>query len=275
MNLEQATFWRNFSGKVCTVFSLLLLLSVLDGLVALFRHPPNLLEVLPGESRDISGYLRTETSDLSSLLFESGSELLTVSFMEVGKGYWLGGNTWRGQVSVDGSSPPGDMSVTIRQAGDPSGKPLMVYLVRVYRDVEAMRKAAKSLVRRYANLSPWMLLAAMVPLVLLGLLANYALASRRDQLLAECGRAEIYHVLREADGWRVSFGLGKEHGLEQGTRVTILDKLGAPVCSVEVDQVFEKDAKALVPADCTVKLGFVVEVEGWQDARAGLTPTRG
>lgn len=262
MRLDQATSWRNMSGKICTVFSFLLFFSVLDGIVALFRHPSNLLYMLPGESRDISGYLRTETSDLNSLGFESGSELVKVSFLELGKGYWLGGNTWRGQVSVDRGFPAGDTTVTIRQVGDSSGKPLVVYQVRVFRNAEAMREASMSLIRRYGSISPWMLMAAMVPAVFLGLLVNYLLSTRRDQLLAELGEAEIYHVLRVADGWQASFGLGRDHGLEPGTRLTVLDKDGGAVCGVEVDEVFDKDAKAMVPADRTVKIGYVVRWEG-------------
>lgn len=263
MKLEQATSWRNLSGKICTVLSFLLFFSVMDGIVALFRHPPNLLEVLPGESRDISGYLRTETSDLKTLHFESGSELVKVSFLDVGKGYWLGGNTWRGQVSVDRNVPPGDVTVTVRQVGDPSGKPLMVYLVRVYRDAEAMREASKSLIRRYGNISPWILMAAMVPAVLLGLSANYLLSTRRDRLLADAGEAEIYHVLGLGDeGFLVSFGLGTAHGLKPGMALTVLDRAGNHLCSIEVDQVFEKDAKAKVPKECSVKIGHVVRLEG-------------
>lgn len=263
MKLEQVTSWRNLSGKICTVFSLLLFFSVMDGIVALFRHPPNLLDVLPGESRDISGYLRTETSDLRTLHFESGSELVDVSFLEVGKGYWLGGNTWRGQVSVDKNVPPGDIPVTIRQVGDPSGKPLMVYLVRVYGDAEAMREASKSIIRRYWNISPWLLMAGMVPAVLLGLSANYLLSTRRDQLLAEVGEAEIYHVLRRGDeGYLVSFGLGTAQGLQPGMPLTVLDRAGNHLCSIEVDQVFEKDAKAKVPKECAVKIGHVVRWDG-------------
>jgi hypothetical protein len=105
-------------------------------------------------------------------------------------------------------------------------------------------------------------MTAMVPAVLLGFLANYLFASRRDRLLAECGKAEIYHVLRGADGCQVSFGLGKDHGLEPGTRVTILDNLGDAVCGVEVDEVFERDAKATIPSGCTVKIGYVAWLEG-------------
>lgn len=263
MRLEKATSWRNMSGKICTIFSLLLFFSVMDGIVELFRHPANLLEVLPGESRDISGYLRTDTADLNSLLFESGSEGVKVSFLEFGKGYWLGGNTWRGQVSVEKNVHAGDTTVTIRQVGDSSGKPLMDYLVRVYRNAEAMREASKSLIRRYGNMSPWTVMGAMVPLVLLGLFTNYLLSTRRDQLLAEVGEAEIYHLLPHGDEeFLVSFGLGTAHGLEPGTPLTVLDRLRVPVCSSTVDQVFEKDAKALVPKDCTVKIGYVVRWEG-------------
>ena len=59
-SLEQISRRRNFLGKVGACCCLLVFLALLDGLVARFREPPNMLKILPGESLEINGPLQDE-----------------------------------------------------------------------------------------------------------------------------------------------------------------------------------------------------------------------
>jgi len=262
MNLEQATQWRVLSGRICTAILALFFAAIMDGLVAILRQPVNLVTLLPGESEEISAPLRGEVKDLGEPLVRESHAQVRLIFLETRKGFWLGGDMWRGMVSVDGSASPGDYPLIVYQAGDPSGKPVSAYLVRVFADEEAIKRASKSMILRYGGISPWRLSLFLFPLLLLGLLINYLLADRRDRLLVERGRAEIYHVLRGENGYTASFGLGSQHGLQVGAPITIVDEHEAPVFSGRVERVFKKDAMTTVPLECPVRTGYMVRVDG-------------
>lgn len=262
MNLEQATRWRVLSGKICTAILALFFAAIMDGLISILRQPVNLIILLPGESEEISGPLRGEVKELGEPLVREVHGQVRLAFLETRKGFWLGGDMWRGTITADGSASPGDYPLIVHQAEDPSGKPISAYLVRVLADEEAVRRESKSMIFRYGGISPWHLVLFLFPLLLLGLLSNYLLADCRDRLLVDTGRAEIYHVLRSENGYVVSFGLGTAEGLEVGTPITIMDEHDAPVFSGKAERVFKKDAMTTVPLDCPVRTGYVVRVDG-------------
>lgn len=262
MNLHQATRWRSLSGKVCTVIVALFFVAVMDGLIAILRHPVNLLLLLPGGSEEISGLLREEVKDFSLLQVQGGSDRVRLVFLESRKGFWLGGDMWRGKVSVDVGAEPGDYPLIVREAGGAPGKPLSVHVVRVLPDADALRKQSKSMLLKYGNVSPWFAVMVLLPLILLGFLTNYLLAHRREQLLARTGQGEIYHIVRVDEGQQVIFGMGSKHGLQPGMTVTIVDAAQVPVFTGEVEKVLEKDAMITVPLDCPVRTGYLVRVGG-------------
>jgi len=244
----------------------LFLVAVMDGLIAVMRQSPNSIILMPGEAEEISGPLRGEVKELGEPQVQAGSHFVQLTFLEASKGFWLGGDMWRGMISVDPKASPGDYILRVHQARDASGKPTSVYVVKVLPDPVAVRKESKSMILRYGNISPWLAVLIVFPCVLLGFLSNYLLAHRREQLLIKIGKAEIYHVLRQEKGYQVTFGMGSEHGLQVGSPLTILDEVETPVFSGAVEKVFEKDAMITVPLDCPVRTGYLVRING------GLTP---
>lgn len=262
MNLEQAAQGRVLSGKICTVVLALMFAVIMDGLIAILRQPVNLVTLLPGESKEISGPLRGEVKELGEPLVRETHGQIRLVFLETRKGFWLGGDMWRGMVSVDGSASPGDYPLIVHQAGDPSGKAISAYLVRILADEEARRRESKSMILRHGGISPWRVALFLLPLLLLGLLINYLLADRRDRLLVERSRAEIYHVVRGENCYTVTFGLGSAHGLQVGATITIMDEHEAPVFRGKAEKVFKKDAMMTVSPDCPVRIGYMVQVDG-------------
>jgi hypothetical protein len=89
------------------------LLVLIDGLLVHFREPANLVKVLPGASVEINGELTDEANNIEELTYVSGSDQLQVTFEAIHKGYFLGGDMWRGRLEVGPHISPGEYSLTV------------------------------------------------------------------------------------------------------------------------------------------------------------------
>jgi hypothetical protein len=73
-------------------------------------------------------------------------------------------------------------------------------------------------------------------------------SQRVEKLLADQGRAEIFHVKKADAGFEVWFGLGERHGVEPGVRVDICTENGQPICDAVVQRVESENGMALADA---------------------------
>lgn len=258
MNLEQATRWRNVIGKACALFGALFMLAALDGIVAHFRQPENLVELLPGESTDINGTLLGSIDGIHELNYASSSDLAQVSFEAVHTGFWVGGQMWRGKLSVSPQIPAGEYTITVNRKDAAGKKPSSIFHVKVYSDHEGFRRSSLSFARRFFDLSPWWLFSVSLPAALLALGAVYLVSHKRDEFLALEGKAEIYHIVQGSNEYEVAFGLGSKHGLRAGDRLVVLDGYGNHVGSLEVRDVGKADSTGVAGLDCPVKPGYTV-----------------
>lgn len=258
MNLEQATLWRNRIGTACAVFGTLFLLAAVDGLVAQFRTPANLVALIPGETVSINGGLRENISGPEELVFASDSPFLRVSFEAAHTGFWLGGQMWRGTLHADERAPVGTYKLNVRRTVEPADKPSSVFQVRICRDFAALRSNSPSFALHYLGVSPWWAFSVCLAATLLGLGAIYLVSHKRDACLAMEGKAEVYHVARTEEGYEIAFGLGSRHGLKKGDRLVIWSHRGERVGGTCVKGVTEADGTAMVGEDCPVQPGYVV-----------------
>ncbi len=260
MNLTEITKWRNFIGKAGALFSVLIFLILLDGLIARFREPANVFKVLPGTTVEINGPLAGEIKDLRDLTYRSDSPHLELTFFTLHQGYFLGGDMWRGELKVSPRISPGEYHLTIMPKGQAWAKPLPPFSILAYADPRSRQEAAKSLVLRHTGFSPWLAGAFSVPLILLAFGAVFYHSQRRDALLALEGKAEIYRLARGEGGFAVRFGLGAVQGVAVGDRLTIIDAWGRIVATCEVQEVNATDSLAQVPGDQEVKVGYIVSL---------------
>ncbi len=258
MELHQISHWRNLAAKAGAFFCLLAMLAVLDGLVSQFREPANVLRVLPGMNVEINGNLTAEVKGTEDLVFMSNSEHLTVSFEAVHKGYFLGGEMWRGELKVSSQIHPGEYLLTVRPKKAVPGQAAPEFRILVFPDGATLQQSRKSLIRRYAGLSPYGVAAACLPGILLGFGMVYYLSGRRESLLAQAGKAEIYRVLRRDDGYEVRFALGTVQGLAPGVYVDIMDEQGQPVGTAQVEETSSTDSVALAGTAREIKVGYLV-----------------
>ncbi len=108
MDLEQTSRWRNLAGWVGGGLCLLAFLCLLDGLITQWREPVSVLKLLPGMTAEINGPLQEEVPGVRDLTYFTDSDFLTLNFDVVHKGYFFGGDLWRGQITVNPVSGRGN-----------------------------------------------------------------------------------------------------------------------------------------------------------------------
>jgi hypothetical protein len=258
-SLDRINRRRNLLGKAGACCCLFLFLALVDGLVARFREPPNIFKVLPGQSVELNGPLEDEVQDLRELTYRGDHHLL-LTFSEAHKGYFLGGDMWRGRLQVAPDTKPGVYFLTVGIKGKTPPRTLPPYRIMVFADPRSLRQSHKSLIQRAGGLSPWAVAPGFLPAILLCFGGVFLLSQKKEKLLAALGRAEIYRVQPGEDELRISFGLGTEHGVHPGSRIEIHDDRENPAGVGEVQEVTATDAVARVPAGVEIKPGYIVSL---------------
>jgi hypothetical protein len=159
---------------------------------------------------------------------------------------------------VSPNAAPGTYTATVRSKAEPSEKPATVFQIRVYGDAASLQKSSTSIIQRYTGYSAWWAVAFCLASTLLLFGIVYLLSNKREQLMRQEGRADIYRISKIEDRYEVSFSLGIRDGLQRGSQLRLLDGDGVPVGTVVVKEIFENDAIAVLTLDCCVKPGYIV-----------------
>jgi hypothetical protein len=258
MKLAQINRWCTLVGRFGALCFVLVLLALLDGLIGQFREPSNIVKLLPGNTVDINGELVEEVKGVQDLTTLSDSEQLQVSFEAVHKGYFLGGDMWRGRLSADPLIPPGEYHLNVLPKSSSSTRKTPSFRILVYADALSLQRSSKSLIRSYGGISPYAAAAAFLPGILLAFGMVYWLGGKREELLAGEGRAEIYRVERREGGCEIRFGLGTQHGISRGSQVNIRDDQGLVVATGRVEEASPTDSLAVLTTDREVRAGYLV-----------------
>lgn len=263
MNLQQTASWKNALGKIGAVIAIVFILAALDAILVHFRQPESQLHVIAGESVDINGTIQGGGETIDTLKQFTSSELLRVTFETVHSGFWLGGRMWRGVLNVDADIAPGKYRLVVVSNHPQRGQvPAGLFIVTVFPDAQSRQTAATSLILRYTGLSPWLVLSLTILLLLLILLAVYCISHRREKLLLQEGKAEIFRMAMENGQCEVYFGLGNDQGVKVGDELALLDIQGTPVGSVTVQASLAKNSMGTVRPDCgSIRTGFIVSLQ--------------
>lgn len=260
MNLDQASRWRNLAGKAGAFFCILMFIGVFDALIAQFRQPPNVLDVLPGTSIEINGSLAEKVRGIQELTYISSSDLIRLSFETTHAGFWFGGQMWRGLLMISPHIEPGEYSLTIIPRGKTPQKSSLVFRINIYRDLSSHQQSFKSLIRRYLGIPPWWVAVFSLPLTALTFGMVFYLSQKTGYLMAQEGKAEVYRVKKGEAGYEIAFGLGTTHGVQPGSRLILLNESGQPVGTAEVREASETDSVAMAGLDCVVRPGYIVSL---------------
>lgn len=203
-------------GKISATFFFLAALAVVDGLQALARHDFNSFELIPGETTFISGMLPEGVTTHEDLQINvSGVQGLSVRPVASFKGFWLGGQMWRAEVTVPEFAPPGQASLTVvdlvratrkvpqdeakgnlaskqvkKEAAELSQEelplvqnPMLVYGVTIWPTALDRQRAEKSLVRKISGFSSfWLAGFAAIAAILAGIKGWFTFATVEKRL---------------------------------------------------------------------------------------------
>jgi hypothetical protein len=257
MTLEQAKQRRIWAGRVVALLIVLMFVALFDALVAQFSQPANAFEALPGESVDLNGSLPEGIKDIAALSQVSSSEDLQFSFTEIHKGFWLGGNMWRGVVKVSPATPSGTYSVAVRPRMVAAYPTRFIYIT-VYPDLSSLNQHSRSYLRRYAGVSPWAVAGLFLVLTGLPVALLFRLSNQIEVHLAQMGQAEIYKVDKAEGGYVIAFGLGSSHGVGPGAQMSIFDPEGNFVGSAQVEKSTATDSMGRATVDRDIRPGYLV-----------------
>lgn len=247
MTLEQTTRARKRLGKIGAIICILFFGSILDTCVARFREPLFTVRVLPGGSEPVEGQLDHNVQELPQLRIETPSASVRLRIDKLQSGFWFGGSMWIGEISAAGDATPGTYDILVF-ALPPSAKPVAAFQAVVYPDSAALRESSFSVIQRALGIRPWMVAVACMPALGIVLCLMVVFSRRVERLLADQGRAEIFHVKKADAGFEVWFGLGERHGVEPGVRVNICSENGQLICDAVVQHVDTENGMALADA---------------------------
>jgi hypothetical protein len=235
-------------GKIGALICILFFGSILDTCVARFREPLFTVNLLPGGSEPVEGQLDHNVKELPQMRIETQDARVRLRIDKLQSGFWFGGSMWIGEISAAGDTAAGTYDIQVFALDPPSAKPVAAFRAVVYPDHAALRENSFSVIQRALDIRPWMVAAVCLPALGIVLCLMFVLSRRVEQLLADLGRAEIFHVKKADAGFEVWFGLGERHGVEPGARVNICAEDGQPICDAVVQHVDTENGMALAGA---------------------------
>jgi len=263
VTLEQATRARKRLGRIGALICILFFGAILDTCVARFREPLFTVHLLPGGSEPVEGQLDHNVKELPQMRIETPSASVRLQIDKLQSGFWFGGSMWIGDISAAGDATPGTYDILVFALDLPSAKPVAAFRAVVYPDYAALRESFFSVIQRAFDMRPWMVAVVCMPALGIVLYLMGVLSRRVEQLLADQGRAEIFHVKKADAGFEVWFGLGERHGVEPGVRVNICAENGQPICDAVVQRVDTENGMALADARAErLPRGAVVALRG-------------
>jgi hypothetical protein len=263
MTLGQMSRWRRTGGRIGAVLCLLIAIGILDALIAQVRSSPYDLNALPGQLLKINGPMPERITSKEELTYQSSSDDLIVEIERIHTGYWLGGNIWAGVVRLGQDITPQTHQFMVRPQELAPQETFPVFELTVHEDQAGLQASAKSLIRRYTGLQPWLVSVISLPLALLTFVLVYRLSIKREALLLEQGKGEVVRVKRVDGQVEIALSLGTAHGVGKGTRILLNSAEGNPIASIEVVKAWATASIALADASCPAWPGQIVsKMEG-------------
>lgn len=249
---------RELIGKLSIIFIILLMFSFLDGCVNKLLHPPNLLDLMPGQSVDVNAPLEKRT-EIHELTYNTTSEDIQLKFDSVYSGFWLGGTEWKGVLTVSPNIKPGQYQVTVNTKE--GQKFPFVFFVRIHENKESIQKVSMSLIKKISGLSSWSVFILSAFLIAITALYILKLSNKIEKVMIQNGQAEVFFVKKGQFVIEVIFGLGNKNNIKPGDVLNIYTDKGQPVGNVIVQRSTDKDSIGIVKAEYNVKPGFIVAVK--------------
>ncbi len=253
---------RSVAGKITALFCILFSLSIIDAVIAGFRQPVRVFDLLPGYVSGISGLIAEKVESPKEISYTVSSDFIRLSVDSIQKGHWFGDNMWQGRVMVSPDAAAGEYVLEAGVEGIKKLNPPVKFLIKVHKDYSSYRQSFKSLIKRHLDISPWLFAASFFSLVIPAFVYIFFLSGKIEQVMAKEGKAVAYRVKNLAEGCELSFGLGSMHGIRENTNVFLFNEDGAAAGKAVVSYVSDTDSRAVAEHGCTVRPGYTVSTAG-------------
>lgn len=250
-------------GKLSACIFLLAALALIDGLQTLMRHEFNQISLIPGETVIMSGMMPRNATSHSELVVEmEGLSGLTFTPTDSFKGFWMGGQMWRGELTASAATEPGQGTLTVvdmvplkkvgktvlRDEDSPRGQlpaptgngteepagegaeailgqnPILVYSVVIWPTAADLQAAEHSFIRRFTGLAPFACAAVAAGFALLLGIANFIFFAKAEARLASHCVYFIHGIKTQADGaLHASFAHAGQNRFAAGDPVILYD----------------------------------------------------
>ncbi len=244
--------WSRVLGKFSAFIFFLAALAVVDGLQTLMRQDFNSIAVIPGETVTMTGAMPQNASGIADLVVETeGLSGLKFTPTDSFKGFWMGVNMWRAELSADAGASPGKGTLTVvdmvpmkkvgqaavrdedrsreskPDAASPTSimgqNPTLVYSVMVWPSAAEREASEFSFIRRYTGWASFAVAGAATALALLFGVGNFVCFAKAETRLARHGVYVIHGVKKREDGLHASFAHSEQSGFQPGDAVLLCD----------------------------------------------------
>ena len=240
-------------GKLSACIFLIAALAVVDGLQTLMRQDFNSVSLIPGETTVMSGMMPQNATGTGDLVVETeGLTGLRFNAVDAFKGFWMGGNMWRAELTADATASPGKGTLTVvdmvpmkkvgstavrdedspRKPAPPEEdapapvmgqNPALVYTVTVWASAAEREAAEISFLRRFTGQPPFAVAGVAAAFALLAGICNFVFFAKAESRLARQGIFIIHGVKKQADGPHASFAHAGQDGFKPGERMLLYD----------------------------------------------------
>ena len=239
-------------GKFSACIFLIAALAVVDGLQTLMRQDFNSVSLIPGETVLMSGMMPQNATSHTELNADmEGLSGLTFKPVTSFKGFWMGGNMWRAELTAGATAGSGKGTLTVvdmvpmKKVGQASVRdedrarqpvpgnatdapilgqnPALVYSVSVWPSAVERMAAEHSLLRRYTGQAPFAVAGVAAGLALLFGIGNFVCFARAEARLARQGVYVIHGVKKQADGLDASFAHAGQNDFAPGNAMALYD----------------------------------------------------
>jgi hypothetical protein len=258
MNLQQTQIWSRWAGRIGSFLCILLFLIIIDALVSRFREPHNRFSGLPGSRIAVSGPLADKAEQVGELTYVTDSPDIQLEFDTIQTGFWLGGYLWNGTLGISPHTRPGGYQLTVHTKKSLTAKSSSLFQIEVYNDLRGLQQNSKSFLVRWLGIYSWQAGLFLIPFIAFTFGAVFYLSHKTESLWADRGKAEVYRVRKVETGYEIFFGLGREQGIQPGSRLFLSNSQGKEIGSISVEEVFEGHSTARVNLDLNIQPGFMI-----------------
>lgn len=263
LNGRTAQLIRVRLGRFSALCMILAALGVIDALSALMQQDFNRFDLIPGEVEPVTGPMPPDTKDISDLRVYLKSGDIKLIPEGVYKGFWFGGQMWKGRLEVAPSAKPGEYRVSVLNENEdpdalvesqPTSKthPSLSYKLVVWANDNERQHGSNSLIIRHLGIRPFYfaLFFVLWGIIIGGI--SWLWTQKTYRILASENRSTVHMVRKIPEGGiEIAFYVEKDSSnlcrqFEKGHPVTILNSRWQKIAEGKVESCDNKLVKALL-----------------------------